>query len=81
MFIVNVTTMNGHSSFVGILHEVTWDQKDGHCLYVGDSQSDSAVEVKRTNSSVIEGNYQDYIITGAFMDDSRFGVLNETFCY
>ena len=62
-------------SFVGIKHHVTWEWKEKDCLYVGDRQGGPAGEVER-DGSVIEGNYQDYIIDTPYGTQFKYNVFD-----
>ena len=66
-------------SFVGYIHDVTWEWKRKHCLYVGDRQGGPAGEVLN-DDSVIEGTYRDYIIDTAYGTDYKFDVFDHQ-CY
>ena len=69
-------------SYVGIYGEKTWQsKKEGSCVYVGDSQASSLYEVDEPNDGVIEGDFRDYIVRSAFVeDDFKYGVFNKDKC-
>ena len=49
-------------SFIGLLHEQTWNFEDFPCIYAGDSQGGPIHEAAdgEPNDSVIEGTIEDY---------------------
>ena len=79
-YIVNITTISQQRLYVGVLGHLTWEVEEGPCLYVGDSQSDSTYEFADPNDRVIEGLYTDYIVSGSFNDDFKFGLFDEEKC-
>ena len=57
--------------FTGYFYQLTWDQREGPCLYVGNRQGGPLFEVLSPNAPVIEGTYADYRVAGAF-DETGF---------
>lgn len=53
-------------SFVGDLHPFTWELKRNPCLYAGNSNGGSIVEVETPNDPIIEGQQEDYIVQSKF---------------
>lgn len=82
MYVVNVTTSGLPRSYVGKLAQVTWDHTNGPCLYVGDSQSSPISEIEKPNDGVLEGDYTDYVVSGAFREDDKFkfGLFDDARC-
>ena len=79
-YVANVMTRSGLRSYVGMLYRMTWEREEGPCLYVGDSQSFSIYEIEDPNDPVIKGLYTDYIVSEGFVEDFKFGLLEEERC-
>lgn len=77
---VNITTGANRRSYVGMLAHITWENEEGPCLYVGDSQSFSVYEIETPNDAVIEGVYTDYIVSSGFDDSFEFGIFQADKC-
>ena len=61
-------------SFVGYMFDVTWEWKHKHCVYAGDRQGGPAGEVAK-DGSVIQGTYEDYVISDRFETQFKYGVF------
>ena len=80
-YIINFTRPGSEPRvFTGFFYPLTWDFKEGPCLYVGNRQAGPIAEVDDPNDSVIEGTYSDYLVAGAFVTDFEFGLFNEDQC-
>ena len=52
--------------FTGYFYPLTWEQKEGPCLYAGNPQSGPIFEILSPNDPVIEGTSADYQVPSAF---------------
>ena len=66
--------------FSGFLQPVTWEFQRSPCFYVGDQQGGPIYEVEEPNDSVIEGNYEDYRVSGPFETEFTFNRFEEGRC-
>lgn len=67
-------------SFVGRLHDITWEFRPTHCLYVGNRQAGPISEVMSPNDPVIRGDIDDYSVANAFESEFVYSVFNSTQC-
>jgi hypothetical protein len=68
-------------AYTGWLYDLTWEFKEGPCLYVGNRQSGPIYEVIDPNDGVIENMYKDYRVDSAFSEeDYVFGLFSEDRC-
>ena len=65
-------------TFVGRLHDLTWEFTPTSCLYVGNRQAGTIGEVVSPNDPVIEGSYTSYRVDNAFDNTYEFAVFNST---
>ena len=80
-YIVGITTSGVSRSYTGWLYSITWDTKDGPCLYVGNRQAGDIQEVASPNDGVIESIYKDYRVESAFSEeDYVFRLFQEERC-
>ena len=80
-YIVNFTRPGSEPrAFTGYFHQLTWDFKEGPCLYVGNRQAGPIAEVDDPNQSIIEGTYRDYRVANAFQTDYEFDLFSEDRC-
>lgn len=49
-------------SFIGEFYHLKWDRSREPCLYVGNAQGGPSYDIEEPNDSIIEGEYNDYII-------------------
>ena len=64
-YAVTVTAPAGDTRrFFAWRHHRTWDRENQTCLYAGDSQGNVPYEVTSLSGSVIEGTYDEYIVSG-----------------
>lgn len=62
-------------TFVGVLQERTWDKTRTPCIYAGNRQAGPIGDIPEDevpNDSVIEGTYEDYIVSTPFGNDCSF---------
>ena len=61
---------------------MTWEHKEEPCLYVGDSQASPLGGNLKPNDGVLEGDYTDYIVAGAFTEagNFKFGLFDARRC-
>jgi len=50
------------------------------CLYAGNAQGGSINEVDLPNDHVIEGDYEDYEVSGLFESDFQYGQFEDHQC-
>eukprot|EP00731_Ephydatia_muelleri_P010849 Em0005g1435a len=62
-------------AFVAALYPFTWERKRDPCLYAGNSNGGSIVEVNTPNDSVIEGQLEDYIVSTKFSTQWKYSVF------
>ena len=75
-----VTTPNslGSRSFLGFMFHLTWDLRNENCVYAGSSQGGDVRYTSAVTGTVIEGEYTDYVVSGAFSTDFEFNVFSRT---
>ncbi len=82
-YVINVThpdSADGPRLITGILDDQTWEFEPEPCFYVGNSQGGSIYEVKEPNDPVIEGNYEDYVVSGQFETMYTYSRFDEGRC-
>jgi hypothetical protein len=80
-FILNMSSLAVPRAYTGSLEALTWELKEGPCLYVGNRQSGPIYEVTNPNDGVIENIYRDYRVDSAFSEENYiFGLFNEDRC-
>ncbi len=67
-------------NFTGILYGLTWEFKDGPCLYAGNRQAGPIAEVDRPDDPVIDGLYSEYKVDGLFTTTYKYGRFDEGMC-
>ena len=67
-------------SFVGRLHDLTWEFNPTSCLYVGNRQAGPIAEVVSPNDPVIRGSYEQYRVSNGFDSMFDYSVFNSTRC-
>ena len=81
LYVVNITSGNEPRGYAGWFHDLTWDFEEGPCVYVGNRQGGPIHEVESPSGSVIESNYKDYQVSGAFSEEGYpFGMFAEEMC-
>lgn len=71
---------SGERRFTGILTDSNWEFKKTPCFYVGDQQGGPVYEVDDPNDSVIEGQYDEYVIDGAFETTFKYSKFDSSRC-
>ena len=67
--------------FVGWLYPITWEKRLEYCIYAGNSQGGSSVEIPSPfNDPVLEGMYTDYMIGTPFGNEFQFNHFEEGRC-
>ena len=67
-------------SFVAERGDVTWNKLEETCLYAGNSQGGSVIEVDEPNDPVIEGSFKEYQMNGLFETDYVYAQFEEDRC-
>ena len=72
---------NTDRSFTGIFYEFNWSHERKPCLYAGNRQAGPIYEIPSPNDPVIEGNYRDYKVPGAFEEEGyKYGLFDSDRC-
>lgn len=67
--------------FTGIFYEFNWSHERKPCLYAGNRQAGPIYEIPSPNDPVIEGNYRDYKVPGAFEEEGyKYGLFDSDRC-
>ncbi len=80
---INVThpdATGGPRLITGVLDDQTWEFEQEPCFYVGNSQAGPIYEVKDPNDPVIEGSYDDYLVSGGYETGYAYSRFDETQC-
>ena len=76
-YAVTVTAPAGDPRrFFASKYHRTWDRENQACLYAGDSQGYVQAEVTSLSGSVIEGIYNEYIVSGLFATDYKYEMFD-----
>lgn len=67
-------------TFTAILLSVDWEFNRKPCFYAGNQQGGAIYEVEEPNDSVIEGDFEEYRVSGAFDVGFRFSRFNDALC-
>ena len=67
-------------TFTAILQGVDWEFNRTPCFFAGNRQGGSVYEVLEPNDSVIEGDYEEYIVGGPFETGYTYGRFVEGVC-
>ena len=62
------------------LSKVTWGFDNTKCLYAGNAEGGPVAEVDHPNDSLIEGELQDYGVTGMFSTAFRYQQFKKASC-
>ena len=65
----------GDSRFFAWKDSHTWEEKSMSCLYCGDAQGGVLHEVTSLADPVIQGTYDDYIVSGLFDSDYKYDMF------
>ena len=71
---------SGERRFTGLLYNVNWEFERTPCFYAGNVQGGPIYEVEDPNDSVIEGEYKDYIVGGAFETEYTYDRFDSLQC-
>ncbi len=68
-------------SFVTFLHSPTWDKRGNeYCLYGGNRQGGSILEITTPNDPIIQGHYADYIVGDPFEVEFAYSHFDSSEC-
>ena len=67
-------------SFIAEQHPATWDRKRIQCLYAGNAQGGSINEVVVPNDHVIEGEYEEYEVSGLLESNFQYDKFEDDQC-
>ena len=79
-FLVTVDHNSSSRSFIAEQHPATWDGKRIQCLYAGNAQGGPINEVDVPNDRVIEGDYEEYEVSGLFESDFQYNQFEDDQC-
>lgn len=82
-YVINIThpdAADGPRLITGVLDDQTWEFEQDPCFYVGNSQGGPIYEVEFPNDAVIEGGYEDYLVSGEFETEYMYSRFDETQC-
>lgn len=71
-YVVSLATKPRPRRFVAHWNAVSWDFREGPCLYAGSSNGGPVREVVAPNDAVIEGIHTDYIVKSTFSTSFKY---------
>ena len=78
-YAVNVTAPDGSMRrFFAWKLPYTWERKRQNCLYSGDAQGGLLYEVTSLSDPVIQGNYDEYAVSGLFDPDYKYEMFDSS---
>ena len=78
-YAVNVTAPDGSMRrFFGWKIPRTWDKESRNCLYSGDAQGGMLYEVTSLSDPVIQGTYDEYVVSGLFDPDYKYEMFDSS---
>ena len=75
-YAVTVNTSGATRRFFAWRFNRTWEKKRQTCLYAGDAQGNVLYEVTSLSGSIIEGTYDEYIVSSLFATDYKYEVFD-----